>query len=698
MAGSHLRLAVDIGGTFTDAVLLDDDTGICSTVKVLTTASQEEGAIRAVREVLTTGRAGLEGVSVLVHATTLASNTVLQRRGARVALVTNAGFEDVLALRREVRYDAWDPGAAFVEPIVPRQLCFGIEGRMLVDGTEYEPLRVDALEELAARFLEESAEAVAVCLLHSYVNPAHEQAVGRTLAKLLGPGVPISLSCEVCPEAREYERMSTTVINAYVQPAIAGYQQRLERDLAEIGYSGPIHVMISSGGVATMRTTSRLPARLIESGPVAGVLAAVHYARSLDVPALVALDIGGTTAKACLIRDGQPERGQSIEVARVDRYVAGSGLPVRVPSVDLIEIGAGGGSIAHLDALKFLRVGPQSAESRPGPACYGLGGTAPTVTDANLILGLLDPQRFANGTISLSREAAEKAVGRLSAELEMSAEDCAAAIVDVVNENMADAVRVHLTEKGQDPSQVRLLASGGGGPLHAVAVCRKLGIRTALVPPRAGVLSAVGLLVTDPAVDFTQTIVRRLDDHAEWTRVNEALGELESSVRAVLAETMANGGGVTIERTVTARWVGQTYEVEIPVPAGDLGPASTRALVDAFDEACLRVFGSSLRPTVLEVLTWRVSGRVRNTTTVLARPPEQSRSAMPGSRAIRFPGRSGQTLMATVYDRYQLPGGFTASGPAVIEDTDSTCVLSDLDSFRVESDGSLVIQVGESRA
>lgn len=698
MARSRLRLAVDIGGTFTDAVLLDDDTGACSTVKVLTTASPEGGAVRAAREVLAAGRAELQDVSVLVHATTLASNTVLQRRGARVALITNAGFEDVLGLRREVRYDAWDPGAAFVEPIVPRHLCFGVEGRVLVDGTEYEHLCIDALEELASRLLEVSVESVAVCLLHSYVNPAHEQAVGQTLGKVLGPGVPISLSCEVCPQAREYERMSTTAINAYIQPVIAGYQQRLERDLAEIGFSGPIHVMISSGGVATMRTTSRLPARLIESGPVAGALAAGYYAKALDVPALVALDIGGTTAKACLIRGGRPERGQSIEVARVDRYVAGSGLPVQVPSVDLIEIGAGGGSIAHTDALTFLRVGPQSAESRPGPACYGLGGTAPTVTDANLILGLLDPERFANGTISLSRQAAEKALSGLGADLDMSAEDCAAAIVDVINENMADAVRVHLAEKGQDPSQVRLLASGGGGPLHAVAVCRKLGIRTALVPPRAGVLSAVGLLVTDPAVDFNRTMVRRLDGHADWMRVNEGLVELESSVRSVLAETAATGDAVTIERSVTARWVGQTHEIEIPVPAGELGPASTRTLVDAFDETCRRIFGSSLRPTMLELLTWRVSGRSKNTTTVLSKPREQSRSAMLGQRAIRFPGQSGETMMATVYDRCELSGGFSAPGPAVIEDCDSTCVLSDLDSFQVESDGTLVIHVGESRA
>lgn len=696
MAGRHLRLAVDIGGTFTDAVLLDDSKGISSTVKVLTTASPEEGAVRAAREVLAAGRARFDDVSVLVHATTLASNTVLQRRGARVALITNAGFEDVLALRREVRYDAWDPGAAFVEPIVPRRLCFGIEGRMLVDGTEYEPLRLDTLDELASRLLGESAESVAVCLLHSYVNPAHEQAVGRTLAQLLGPGVPISLSSEVCAEAREYERMSTTVINAYVQPAIAGYQQRMERDLAAIGYRGPIHVMISSGGVATTRTTSRLPVRLIESGPVAGVLAAAYYARALDIPALVALDIGGTTAKACLIRDGQPERGQSIEVARVNRYVAGSGLPVRVPSVNLIEIGAGGGSIAHADALNFLRVGPQSAESRPGPACYGLGGIAPTVTDANLILGLLDPRRFANGTILLSREAAEKAVCGLGAELGLSVDDCAAAIVDVVNENMADAVRVHLAERGQDAAQVSLLASGGGGPLHAVAVCRKLGIRTALVPPRAGVLSAVGLLVTDPAVDFTRTIVRRLDEHADWTGVNEALGELEGSVRAVLAETGATGRDVTIERTVTARWVGQTHEVEIPVPDGRLGPASIGALIGAFDEVCQRMFGSSLRPTVLEVLSWRVRGQARSIAAIVPGLAEQSRSAALGSRAIRIPGRSGEPLLATVYDRYQLPGGFSASGAAVIEDAESTCVLSDLDSFRVESDGTIVIQVGES--
>jgi N-methylhydantoinase A/oxoprolinase/acetone carboxylase beta subunit len=689
---------VDIGGTFTDAVLLDDETGACWTAKVLTTGSPDEGAVASTRTVLESAHAGFDQVAMLVHATTLASNTVLQRRGARVALVTNAGFEDLLALRREVRYDAWNPSAPFVEPLVPRPLCFGVAGRMLVDGTEYEPIDPVSVERLGAHLAQEGIEAVAVCLLHSYANAAHEVAVGAALARRLGHHVPISLSSTVCPEAREYERMSTTVINAYVQPAISGYQQRLEFELARLGYPGPIQVMISSGGVATTQVTSALPVRLIESGPVAGALAAAHYASQLGIGALLALDIGGTTAKACLIRKGQPERGNGIEVARVDRYVAGSGLPVRVPSIDLIEVGAGGGSIARADVLNFLQVGPQSAESRPGPACYDLGGVEPTVTDANLLLGLLDPDRFANGTIALSREAAEKAVTGLAVQLSMSTVQCAAAIVDMINENMADAARVHLAEKGQDPAQVTLLASGGGGPLHAVAICRKLGIRTAIIPPRAGVLSAVGLLVTAPAVDFTRTMVRRLTGDVEWPSVNNGLDELEQRVRAVLAATGIAAVDVSIERTVTARWVGQTHEVEIGVPAGRLSAASADALVDAYNEACRLVFGSNLRPTVLELLTWRVNGRAANSTTLKAPSGTTPEPAVTGTREIVFPDRRRQPETATVYDRHRIPPGFAAAGPAVIEEAESTCVLSGEDSFAMDGSGNLVISVGEARA
>jgi N-methylhydantoinase A len=690
--GSHYRLGVDIGGTFTDAVLTDDTSGAVWTAKVLTTESPDDGAVRAVADALSSAGADYRELVRLIHATTLASNTVLQRRGARVAVVTNAGFEDLLAIRREVRYDGWNLGAGFVAPIVPRELCFGVAGRTLVDGTEHAPVDRAELVELAGRLGVLGVESVAVCLLHSYANSTHEEDVAAVLSDELGPTVPVSRSSAVCPEVREYERMSTTVINAYLQPTIERYQARLQSSLAERGYPGRIYVMISSGGVATTDVTSQFPVRLIESGPVAGVLAAAQYARAVGESTLVALDIGGTTAKACLIRDGQPERGHGVEVARVNRYVAGSGLPVQVPAVDLIEVGAGGGSIARANALRFLEVGPQSAESRPGPACYGLGGQEATVTDANLVLGLLDAKRFANGTISLDIDAAERAIDRLGARLGMSMTDCASAILAVVNENMADAVRVHLAEKGQDPAETTLLASGGGGPLHAVAVCRKLGIRRVIVPPRAGVLSAVGLLVAAPAVDFTRTMVTRLDRSGDWDQINRGLRDIEDQARAVLAQAGVPAADIAIERWVTARWVGQTHELEIPVSDGLLGVHSGPELMSAYDAVCRRIYGASLRPTVLELLTWRTGARAPARTAAATSPEPTNGSPTIGNREIRLPGRAPQR--AVVYDRYALPIGFEGAGPAVIEEAESTCVIGDQDSFRRDEHGNLIVKVG----
>jgi 5-oxoprolinase (ATP-hydrolysing) len=691
---SRFRLGIDIGGTFTDAVLVGMPSGEIWTAKCLTTEQPEDGALQAAERVLELAEVSLGDVETVVHATTLASNLVLQRRGSKVGLITTAGFEDILAMRREVRYDSWTLRATFVEPLVDQENCVGVQQRILTDGTEYRAVDLESVKSAIKVLQENSVEAFAVCLLHSYANDSHERLIGDLVREIVGDEASVSLSSMINPEIREYERTSTTVINAYISTKIGDYQKRLERELELRGYAGKLHVMVSSGGVNTTDLTSKFPVRLLESGPVAGVLAATWYGNELKRDALVALDLGGTTAKACLIRNGVAMRSRAIEVARASRYVKGSGLPVQTPSIDLLEIGSGGGSIAWVDALGFLKVGPQSAEARPGPACYGLGGTAPTVTDANLYLGYLDAERFAGGTMRLDLEAAQTALAKLASELGLSPDDCALAVIDMVNESMADAVRVHLAEHNVDAQSTVLLASGGGGPMHSASVARKLGISEVIIPANAGVLSALGLLIAPPAVDYAKSFITEIGDSTDWAHIGRVLSEMETDARRGVSEAGVAEADIEIVRSADLRWVGQTHALTLELPSGPLDESSIKVIEEAFNAESSRLYGAALRPTVLEALTWRVNAvSTRPQSTVVRHHSVDKGTSEARSRQIRI--QDYGLVNAQIVDRLNVGFGFEAEGPLLVEQPEYTCLVAPGDKVRIDELGNLIITIGK---
>ena len=688
-AKARFIIGVDIGGTFTDGVLLDQVTGSLWSTKVLTSERHEDAALAAIRELCGASGATLAGVSMLAHATTLASNTVILRRGAKVGLLTNKGFEDILYLAREGRYDTYNLRLAFVDPLVERSLCRGVTGRLLVDGTEFVALETGEVEEAASDWAAAGVEAVAVCFLHSYVDGAHEVAARATAQGVLGEAVAVSLSSEVSPEAREYERCCTTVLNAYLQPVIGSYQERLRAGLSREGYRQEMYVMLSSGGVTTVETACRFPVRMLESGPVAGVFAAAHVARTLGGMDAVGLDVGGTTAKISFIAGGRPARTGSQEVCRTDRFSKGSGLPVQLPSIDLLEIGAGGGSIATVDAMGFIQVGPDSAEARPGPVCYGLGGTEPTVTDAAAVLGYIDPEGFAGGSFKLDVEAARTALAALGAQVDLGAEDTAAAVLDVINESMAQALRVHLAERGQEAGRLVLVASGGGGPMHGVEVARKVGVPEVVIPRRPGVLSAIGLLLTPPAIELAQSFVTRLDDHTDWPTLNRLLADLRARAAALLKGTGVQEDEAYVEWAAELRWIGQTHTFRVSLQPPPYDAHSVPTIVEAFDQEALRLHGATLQRTVVEAVVWRVSV----TGPDVSVPSEPISGGEPSvRRAPLYLAGSGWSEV-DVFDRDCLGPAFGA-WPALIADTSSTCAVGLSDAFVVDQQGNLRVTIG----
>ena len=692
------RLAVDIGGTFTDAVLVNDTDRRIWATKALTTAEPAVGALQAAERVVTAAGVRFVDIDMIVHATTLVPNAILQRRGARIGLLTNTGFTDIAHMGREVKYDTLNLMAPLVEPLVDRGFCEGIGGRILADGTELRPFDLVGLRDVLSKWRGAQLGAIAVCFLHSYRNSAHEKQAEAVIAEAFGADFPVSISSEVAPAFREYERVSTTLVNAYTQPVIGRYLALFEGELRARGYGGRLYVMLSGGGIATTEVSARFPSRMVESGPAAGVLAAARFGQALGLKSVVAFDVGGTTAKACLVRDGAPSRSTSSEVARTERFMKGSGLPVQLPSVDLVEVGAGGGSIAHLDALGLLHVGPRSAESNPGPACYGFGGEEPTVTDANLLLGYLDPETFAGGTMRLDLGKARQAMDRVGGVLGLPAEDCALAVYELISETMADAIRVHLAEHGEDPRRTVLLASGGGGPLHAGLVARKLGISRIIIPGRAGVLSAVGLLAAPPAFDVMRSYPVRLEASTDWRGIENLLTGMEKQAVGFMRGAGVPNERITLSRTADMRWVGQTHTVTAGVPDDVTAPGALRALKASFDAEFARIYGARMEQTTLETLTWRVSasGPAPEIGLSLDRP---TGTPLKGTRQLRFRG-IGQ-LTGSVYDRYALPAGFKAEGPAVVEERESTALIAPGEAFEVDGIGNLVISAAtadEARA
>ena len=695
------RIGVDIGGTFTDLVWVDDATGGVQVGKLLTTPKDPSQAVeQGVVTVLNDAGSLAADVRSLIHGTTLATNALIERKGARTGLLTTAGFRDAVEIGREGRYDMYDLFIDQPSPLVPRHLRLEVTERMLSDGRVLTPLDPASARAAIERLHAAGVEAVAICLLHAYRNPAHERALRDICTELL-PGVPVSCSSDVVPEIREYERTSTTCANVYVMPLMARYLDDLERKLHELGIPGNFYIMLSAGGVATPETAKRVPIRLVESGPAAGALAAARMARELGEPKLLSFDMGGTTAKACVIDGGDPLLAREFEVARADRFKKGSGLPIRVPCIELIEIGAGGGSLARVDRMGLLKVGPESAGADPGPACYAQGGKVPTVTDADLLLGYLDPGFFLGGRMRLdvdaARQAVEDAVGRT---MGLSVTEAAWGIHRVVNENMAAAARVHGIERGKDLRAYPLFAFGGAGPVHAWNVGRILKVPRVLVPFGAGAMSAYGLLAAPLAFDFVRTASQRLDA-ADWPQINRLYEQMEAEGRVILRGAAVAEADVRIRRTAEMHYTGQGHDVEVELPPGRLSAASLGVIVERFEAAYRALYSRVPMGVPIEALNFRavVSGPVPDISVSGSRPgapPAAASTPTPkGRRKAYFPEARGY-VDTPVYDRYALTPGTAFAGPAIVEERESTTVVGPDARVRVDSHLTLVLEPAET--
>ncbi|HEV2093812.1 MAG TPA: hydantoinase/oxoprolinase family protein [Rubrobacter sp.] len=689
----NYRVGIDIGGTFTDLVLIDDATGERAIGKVLTTPEDPSEAVEeGLRGLLE--REGLDAAQLktIIHGTTLVTNALIERRGALTALLTTEGFRDAVAIGTEHRYDMYDIFLEKPEPLVPRNLRYGVRERVLDDGSVLRELDEEQVRSIAAELLERGIEAAAVSFLHGFRNPAHEQRVAEILAEE-APGVAVSLSSEVSPEIREYERTSTTIANVYVRPLVERYLQRLEKRLRDLGFDGSFYVMLSNGGTASVETACRFPVRLLESGPAAGSLAAAFHGKAAGFSEVLSFDMGGTTAKACLIDGGEPLTSTDFEVARVYRFKKGSGLPVKTSVIEMIEIGAGGGSIARVGPLGLPKIGPESAGADPGPACYGRGGEEPTVTDADLLLGYLDPDFFLGGKMSLDFGAAEKAMSKISDALDLDPIEAAWGVHQVVDENMANAARVHAVERGKDPRRYLLLAFGGAGPVHAHRVARALGVPGFVAPLGAGTASAFGFLCAPLSFDLARSLHGRLD-RLDWDAANAALAEMEEEGRGLLRASGVADEEVVVRRLGEMRYVGQGHEVGVVLPGGTLGSDQVDGISDAYREEYRRLYGREGPDVPLETITWRVqvsAPRPEIPQEEEKGDPRPLDEARKGERGIYLPENDGFGPVP-VYDRYRLDPGVTFEGPAVVEERESTVIVGPGSRAKVDGARNLIVR------
>jgi N-methylhydantoinase A len=664
-------LAVDIGGTFTDLVLALPDRTLSA--KLLTTqAAPEEAVIAGTSAVLRQAGIPASSLDLVIHGTTLATNALIERKGARCALITTAGFRDSLEIAYEHRFEQYDLYMERPEPLISRDLRLEVPERLAADGSVLLPLDAAALERLVPTLQQHDIEALAISFLHAYINPAHEERARDTIARLL-PQLPVTISSEVCREIREYERTSTVVANAYVLPMMARYLARMQDGLRSIGATCPLLLMMSSGSICTVDTARRFPVRLVESGPAGGAILARHVAARGGYDRAMSFDMGGTTAKLTLIDDFAPQQSRHFEVARAYRYAKGSGFPVRIPVIDMVEIGAGGGSIARIDPLRRIVVGPDSAGASPGPACYARGGTQATVTDADVILGRIDLTRFAGGKITLDPARALQAVTEtIGSSLAMSVQEAARGIAEIVDESMASAARVHAVENGKDTSGRTLIAFGGAAPLHAARLAQKLGIRRVVVPLDAGVGSALGFLGAPIAYEVVRTLLVRLDA-LEQATIDALFAEMRDEAEAVVRLGVP-AGGLVETRTAFMRYRGQGHEVAVPLPDGRLDQAAVRA---AFDATYARVYGRVIPRLEVEAVTWTLSlAEPHDLPARLMAPPNAGVATQSGQCRI-VETANGETVDASLFVRATLLKGSRLMGPAVIvEDGTSTIVPS----------------------
>ena len=690
----NFSLGVDVGGTFTDFVLLDEKTGRISIGKVLTTpADPGDAMVSGSAQLLASSKVAGNLLTRVVHGTTLVTNTIIERKGVRTGLITTMGYRDTLEIGRALRYDLYDLSIEFAEPLVERNLRLEVTERVGADGTVLKTLDEAQFLAAAALLVKDGVEALAVVFLHSHRNPAHEQRARTLLAKHL-PDLPVSISSEVVGELREFDRTSTTVTNAYVLPRMQNYLGRLEARLADIGVDAPLRLMLSSGGVATGEFGRQFPIQMIESGPAGGAIAAAYYGRLAGYNDLLSFDMGGTTAKMCLISGGQPTHAHTFEAARVQRFKKGSGLLLRVPVIELIEIGAGGGSIAEVDRMGLIKVGPHSSGAEPGPACYGRGGVAPTVTDADLTLGYIDADSFLGGRMTLDRSAAESAIEQMIARpTGLPMLQAATGIQQIVDETMASATRVYAAERGMDLRDYTMLAFGGAGPVHAFQVARLLKLKRIICPYGAGAASALGFLVAPASVELSRSYFVRVSDIA-WPHVQGFLGELKVRAEAMLCASGVVASTITYDTQIEMSYMGQGFEISITVPyASLLGGAPAEELRRAFEAEYRRLYGRILSGVSMQTVTWRLVARgpVPRFDAVVTDTGAQL-DPLKGRRTVHFPGH-GQVAAVPVYDRYRLREGATFDGPAVFEEHESTFVVGHGAAVRVDAALNLIAEL-----
>jgi N-methylhydantoinase A len=690
MTHVRYRAGVDVGGTFTDLVLACDETGETLVGKTLTTPRDPaEGVLRVLDETLERAGRRLSDVETIVHGTTLVTNCILERTGARTALLTTRGFRDAVEIAREHRYDLYDLFLTLPRPLVPRYLRVEVDERIAATGDVLRPLDIADAEMLIEELRQKGVEAVAICLLHSYVNPAHERALEEAVRRR-APEMAVSLSSEVAPSLGEYERASTTIANAYVAHRVGGYVSALEDRLRRVGFGGRLFLLLSNGGITEVETAARFPIRILESGPAGGALATAAHGEQLAYADLLSFDMGGTTAKMCVVEGGVPLTSAGFEVDRVYRFKKGSGLPIAIPVIDMMEIGAGGGSIARVDSLGLLRVGPESAGADPGPACYGRGGKLPTVTDADLLLGYLSEEYFLGGEMALDRKAAESALGELAARLDRGLLETAWSVHALVNESMATAARVHMIERGKDPRSLPLFAFGGAGPVHACGVAAIVHSPEVIVPVGAGVMAAAGFLFAPLSFEFVRTAYGRLDALA-LPEIESVLHEMEAEGRRLLHSAGVPDESIAVTRLADVRYLGQGHEVRVPLPDGALSEATPDAIRTAFDAAYERLYARRGPDVPLEALHWRVivAGPRPSPPRPAQRAPERAsgadgapqpfeRDAAPAIKSTRpaYQPEHRARRPIPVYDRWRLLPGMTLRGPAIIEERESTTVLT----------------------
>jgi N-methylhydantoinase A len=692
MKDAKVRIGVDIGGTFTDIVLYRDGAPML-VEKVLTTPRDPSIAMfDGIARILGRASLRLSDVALIAHGTTLVTNALLERRGAKMAMLTTRGFRDVLELGREIRYELYDLNLDKPPVLVPRHLRCEVTERILANGDVDTPISDDDVRQVASNLRTSEVASVAVCFLNSYVNPSHEHRAAEILKEVLGE-VDITLSADVAPVIREYERFSTATANAYVRPLMRRYIQRIAASLQEDGFRGQLLLMASNGGVVGPNEAASRPIFLTESGPAAGAVASSRVAQVSALPKVLSFDMGGTTAKICYVDRARPTRTTAFEVARVQRFKRGSGLPLQIPVIEMIEIGAGGGSIAHVDQMGLLKVGPESSGAEPGPACYGLGGREPTVTDADLVLGYLDPDYFLGGEKKLDKDAAIRAIRRIADPLSLSVIEAAAGIHNVVNTHMATAARVHAAETGRDVRTYVLVAFGGAGPVHAYGLARALGVASLVCPPGAGVTSAVGLLIAPPIVERSRSHLMTLH-RVDWPTVHGIYADLLEEAREIQGEVGTNGHA-RLQYAADMRYSGQGYEIGVEINARHMRTGDVDALKRAFERGYRRLFGHTVSGPDIEVVNWRLISTgerppigeweeiPRGVTTGLAQ-------ARRGSRDVFFAEVSG-FVETPVFDRYQLRRGDTIDGPAVVEERESTTVIGP--GGRVEVDEQLNMKV-----